>query len=178
MENKEFKKIYLTQEEKEKFIKELKKLENELEDFTRTNDHKDSTYFNRLNSLKNKVIQKRNIPFHISGDDIQKRNNLSHIVVIELDNSNETVNFNDIVKLSLSVDKREAVEMNVRLVGDINQEKIDGVTNISVHSPIGNAIYKKSINTKFSGRTDADKVFNGEILDIQRENEIKNIKNM
>lgn len=164
MENKEFKKIYLTQEEKEKFIKELKKLENELEDFTRTNDHKDSTYFNRLNSLKNKVIQ--------------KRNNLSHIVVIELDNSNETVNFNDIVKLSLSVDKREAVEMNVRLVGDINQEKIDGVTNISVHSPIGNAIYKKSINTKFSGRTDADKVFNGEILDIQRENEIKNIKNM
>ena len=164
MENKEFKKIYLTQEEKEKFIKELKKLENELEDFTRTNDHKDSTYFNRLNSLKNKVIQ--------------KRNNLSHIVVIELDNSNETVNFNDIVKLSLSVDKREAVEMNVRLVGDINQEKIDGVTNISVHSPIGNAIYKKSINTKFSGRTDADKVFNGEILDIQRENEIKNIKSM
>ena len=164
MENKEFKKIYLTQEEKEKFIKELKKLENELEDFTRTNDHKDSTYFNRLNSLKNKVIQ--------------KRNNLSHIVVIELDNSNETVNFNDIVKLSLSVDKREAIEMNVRLVGDINQEKIDGVTNISVHSPIGNAIYKKSINTKFSGRTDADKVFNGEILDIQRENEIKNIKSM
>ena len=164
MENKEFKKIYLTQEEKEKFIKELKKLENELEDFTRTNDHKDSTYFNKLNSLKNKVIQ--------------KRNNLSHIVVIELDNSNETVNFNDIVKLSLSVDKREAIEMNVRLVGDINQEKIDGVTNISVHSPIGNAIYKKSINTKFSGRTDADKVFNGEILDIQRENEIKNIKSM
>lgn len=86
---------------------------------------------------------------------------LSRIQIIERQNSAElgkdAIDLNDIIKIEYIFAEDDKEEETVRLVSVLG-EKIDGVIDVSINSPLGSAIYQKKAGDTVSYKVEANAI--------------------
>lgn len=78
---------------------------------------------------------------------------LNRAVIVERAADEGTIDINDCVKLSLSYNQEEETETIVKLIGSASPDILAEVSEISLNSPLGKAIYGKTVGDEVSYKT-------------------------
>lgn len=101
----------------------------------------------------------------IEGEINRRMASLSFIEIVESMSQEDLIDLNDIVKLNIIFAENDTEEMIVKLVGNISKKfEEEGITEISVNSPLGSAIYGKKVGEMTPYTVNAN-TFNVEIME-------------
>ena len=178
MGKKEIEPIYMDQNGYNEIIKEIEILKQRLrknnsgrkEAFNAgAGDGWDSPEFEEIERNENLIL-----------GELQKRyNELSRIVIVEKENNSEIIDIGDIILANIIYDVDDAEDIIFKLVGTLggNQSQYQ---EVSINSPLGKAVYKKSIGDTCSYEVNKNmiKVFIKEKINVesQEENHKKTLK--
>ena len=136
-------KIYLNKEGYEKYLADIENLRKQI---LKNNLEKSDAYENCGDGFHDNFTfeqaeqKERGLTFQLE----QKIKGLENIVIVENQNDENKVDINDVV--ILTIDFGDDIETDkYRLIASDPINHGDGIINISVNSPLGDAIYLKSI---------------------------------
>lgn len=166
MENQE--KLYLDKEGYEQYLGEIDKLKQRLNEINSgRKDAFDASAGDGWDSPEFEEIERQE---RIVMGSLQRMyEGLSNIVIVEKHNDGEIIDIGDTLLVDLAFSPDDTEELNFKLVGTGGNFDAD-VQEISINSPLGNAVYKKKVGEQSSysvnGRTIS--VLIKEKIDLQK----------
>ena len=145
----ENKKIYLSKEGYEQYLKEIEELKKSL---LENGKHKSYAYENSGDGFHDNFefeqseLKERGILYQLR----EKVAGLDNIVVIEKQKNDEVIGVDDIVSLTIDFGDGDKETSIYKLVGSNSLNHDDEIQNISINSPLGQAIYLKHVGEETS----------------------------
>ena len=138
-------KIYLDEEGYEEYLKEIRELEKKLSQIKKekNNAGRGKTHdgfhdnFDREQAARDQDMLNTLIS--------QRKANMRNIVVISKRSEDGLVDLGDYVYVEVSSDENEIQGRLIKLTGALMPKTADEVHELTINSPIGKAIYKKSV---------------------------------
>lgn len=141
----ESEKIFMSKEEYEKHLAQIDKVKQELADLNMgRKDAYDAGSGDGWDSPEFEEIERRERV--LLGILERLFGSLPNIEIVERHNEEGVVDFGNIVRIDAKYpDEEEPEEEIMRLVGALSEEKIPGVFDVTMSSPRGQAMYRKTV---------------------------------
>lgn len=155
MENK---KIYLTQEGYEQFMKELQELRDSLKN---NGKNKSDAFVSAVGDgwHDNFAFEEaKREELRIQGEIERKLEQMRLIEIIDASATNSKINIDDYIDVEMIYGDDEPENMIFKLVGLSTPNTRAEIPEISLNSPLGNAVYEKNIGDRVSYSVNANKI--------------------
>ena len=142
------KKIYLDEDGVEQYLAEIKELETKLAQIKKDKnssgkgktqdgfyDNFDREQASRDQDMLSSIIE-------------QRKNDLKNIVIVNKRDEDGLVDLGDYVYVEVSLSESETQGKLIKLTGSLTPKATDQVHELTINSPLGKAIYKKSVGAE------------------------------
>lgn len=155
------KKLRLTQEGIENLKKEVEAKREELRELGRYKGHaaeNEGDAWHDNFAFEQTEIKERSLLRQI--DELQKQISMAQIIEVTESSDNEKVAINSKVKVLIKYDEDDTEELDVILVGSqVNLNSASEFDEISINSPMGEAIYQKKVGFEGYYTVNGNKIY-------------------